>query len=155
MLDIFQGRECCPGRPYCNFVYINPKRKVMKRALSLFLFAACVALLPVYSYADDEEGDVIDIQYLPSGQSLHRSIVPIPLQATLYYIQGVVTVQFSYNLGEVDIRMTNCTAGLSNTITIDSLVGSVSLPVPFGSGLYLIEILTPEGNTYYGYFPVQ
>ena len=154
MLDVFRAWLRGLEKRYCNFVY-NKERKAMKRILSLLLFAACLAAVPVFSFADVEEGDVIDIQYLPSGQSLHRSMVPIPLQAIFYPIRGIVTVEFAYDLGEVGVRMTNCTAGLSTTTNVDSMEGTVSLPVPFGCGLYLIEFLTPAGDTFYGYFTVQ
>ena len=71
---------------------------------------------------------------------------------TAYYQDGVVYLQFGYDMGEVEISVTNETTGEMWQQTDDSAFGSVSIATSASAGNYTISIVTDDGVCYSGSF---
>lgn len=71
---------------------------------------------------------------------------------TAYYQDGVVYLQFGYDMGEVEISVTNETTGEMWQQTDDSAFGSASIATSASAGSYTISIVTDDGVCYSGSF---
>ena len=69
-----------------------------------------------------------------------------------YYQDGVVYLQFAYDMGEVEITVTNETTGEMWQQTEDSAFGFVTIPTSTNVGNYYITIVTDDGSYYSGNF---
>lgn len=77
-----------------------------------------------------------------------RTPVLVPIACT--YNDGVLYFSFLEDLGEMEIRVINQSLGVISTSECDAMNGSVVVPVSSESGSYLIEIVTENGECYYG-----
>lgn len=128
----------------------------MKKLFVLTMLLVSLLAPSTYTFADDgdDDGDVINIEYIGSGQSHSRSQVEIPIRASFFSSQSVVGIVFLDYLGTVSVRMTNLSVGNSSVFVVDSSWGSCILPVSFGPGSYSIEFLTVDGSRFQGFFTV-
>ena len=77
-----------------------------------------------------------------------RTLVFIPI--TCIYNDGTLHFTFLEDLGEMEITVTNPSMGVVSVSEYDSAYGSVAVPASSESGSYLIEIVTENGECYYG-----
>ena len=70
-----------------------------------------------------------------------RTLIPI----TCVYVDGTVQLTILDNLGEMELFVTNQTTG-EQWSTVNNLVLQTSI----ASGVYLVEIVTENGDTYWG-----
>ena len=78
----------------------------------------------------------------PEGGNKHpRTLIPI----TCVYADGTVQLIMLENLGEMELIVTNQTTG-EQWRTVNNWV----LQTSTGSGVYLVEIITEDGTTYWG-----
>ena len=70
-----------------------------------------------------------------------RTLIPI----TCVYVDGTVQLTILENLGEMELFVTNQTTG-EQWSTVNNLVLQTSI----ASGVYLVEIVTENGDTYWG-----
>lgn len=71
-----------------------------------------------------------------------------------YYQDGVVYLQFTYDMGEVEITVTNESTGDVWQQTEDSAFGSASITTSTSAGDYYITIVTLDGSCYSGSFSI-
>ncbi len=71
-----------------------------------------------------------------------------------YYQDGVVYLQFTYDMGEVEITVTNESTGDVWQQTKDSAFGSASITTSTSAGDYYITIVTLDGSCYSGNFSI-
>ena len=71
---------------------------------------------------------------------------------TAFYQSGVVYLQFAYDMGEVEITVTNETTGEMWQQTDDSAFGSASIATSTNVGNYYITIVTDDASCYSGSF---
>lgn len=71
---------------------------------------------------------------------------------TAFYQDGVIYLQFAYDMGEVEIAVTNETTGEMWQQTEDSAFGSISIASSTDAGNYYITIVTDDASCYSGNF---
>ena len=69
-----------------------------------------------------------------------------------YYQDGVIYLQFAYDMGEVEITVTNETTGEQWSQIDDSAFGSASIATSTNVGNYYITIVTDDASCYSGSF---
>ena len=69
-----------------------------------------------------------------------------------YYQDGVVYLQFTYNMGNVEITVTNESTGEQWQQTEDTAFGSATIATSTSAGDYSITIVTDDATCYSGYF---
>ena len=69
-----------------------------------------------------------------------------------FYQDGVIYLQFAYDMGEVEITVTNETTGEMWQQTEDSAFGSTSIATSTDAGNYYITIVTDDASCYSGNF---
>ena len=67
-----------------------------------------------------------------------------------YYQDGVIYLQFAYDMGEVEITVTNESTVEMWQQTEDSAFGSTSIATSTDAGNYYITIVTDDGACYSG-----
>lgn len=70
-----------------------------------------------------------------------RTLIPI----TCVYVDGTVQLTILENLGEIELFVTNQTTG-EQWSTVNNWV----LQTSTAAGVYLVEIITEDGTTYWG-----
>lgn len=69
-----------------------------------------------------------------------------------YYQDGVIYLQFAYDMGEVEITVTNQSTGEQWQQTEDTTFGSALITTSTDVGNYYITIVTDDGSCYTGNF---
>ena len=69
-----------------------------------------------------------------------------------YYQDGVIYLQFAYDMGEVEISVINETTGEMWQQTEDTTFGSALITTSTSAGNYYITIVTDDGSSYSGNF---
>ena len=69
-----------------------------------------------------------------------------------YYQDGVIYLQFGYDIGEVEISVFNETTGEVWQQTDDSAFGAATIATSTDVGNYYITIVTDDGSSYSGNF---
>ena len=119
--------------------------QIMKK-LFLLLFIVCGSLL-----SSAEERWEIPIQDEPKPAGDPRTPY-FGNDIMAYYQNGVVYLQFTYDMGEVEITVTNESTGDVWQQTEDSAFGSASITTSTSAGDYYITIVTLDGSCYSGSF---
>lgn len=127
----------------------------MKKTMIFLLMLVMCPLIPVAFADDGEDGDVINVEYSDPGERINRGILDIPVEAILYARQSVISVQFTRNVGSVEIVLSNLSTGVSSNTVVDSSIGNCMIPVTDGTGFYSIEFLIAGGMAVIGYFSLQ
>lgn len=73
-------------------------------------------------------------------------------EITAFYQDGMIYLQFAYDMGEVEITVTNETTGEMWQQTEDTAFGSVSITTSTSAGDYYITIVTDDASCYSGSF---
>ena len=116
------------------------------KKIFLLLFLMCGVLL-----SSAEEKKEIPIKKDPEPTPEFR-MPYYSYDITAYYQDGVVYLQFGYDMGNVDVTVTNETTGEMWQQTDDSAFGSVSIATSAAAGSYTISIVTDDGVCYSGSF---
>lgn len=117
----------------------------------LFLFCLCFSLSVSGAWIGDEKVKPIEIEkgeIKKPNEILPR--IPVIVPITCSYNEGTLYFTFLEDLGETQITVTHQFLGEVTTYVCDAMNGSVVVPVSSESGSYLIEIVTENGECYYG-----
>ena len=117
----------------------------MKKIFFL-LFLTCGILL-----SSAEEKKEIPIQKDPETKQEQRT-PNFGSDIMAYYQDGAIYLQFAYDMGEVEITVTNETTGEMWQQTDDSAFGFVTIPTSTNVGNYYITIVTDDASCYSGSF---
>lgn len=71
-----------------------------------------------------------------------------------YYQDGVIYLQFVYDMGDVEITVTNESTGEQWQQTEDTAFGSASITTSTSAGDYFITIVTDDASCYSGSFSI-
>lgn len=83
-----------------------------------------------------------------------RGIVIIPLEA--YYQGETIFLDFTYNVGNVEVSVRNTTIGNSWSGTVDSADGMGEISIAGGgAGSYTLTLVTAYGDKYHGTFTID
>lgn len=116
------------------------------KKIFLLLFLTCGILL---SSAEDKKEIPID------KELTHPKAPRTPdygSDITAFYQDGVIYLQFAYDMGEVEITVTNETTGEMWQQTENSAFGSISIATSTDAGNYYITIVTDDASCYSGSF---
>ena len=116
------------------------------KKIFLLLFLLCGVLL---SSAEDKKE--IPIQPYPKNPQSQRT-PNFGSDIMAYYQDGAIYLQFAYDMGEVEITVTNETTGEMWQQTDDSAFGFVTIPPSTNVGNYYITIVTDDASCYSGSF---
>ena len=117
----------------------------MKRILALALLLFSLQLFAGTASSDEQKKENVSVE-LSKGDSDNtnrypRTLIPI----TCVYVDGTVQLTILENLGEIELFVTNQTTG-EQWSTVNNWV----LQTSTASGVYLVEIETENGDTYWG-----
>ena len=116
----------------------------MKKILMLLTLVLSLQCFAGATDSDAQEEKATDVK-LEKGKSNEikhpRSLIPI----TCVYVDGTVQLTILENLGEMELIVTNQTTG-EQWRTVNNWV----LQTSTDSGVYLVEIITEDGTTYWG-----
>ncbi len=112
----------------------------------LLLFLMCGILL-----SSAEEKWEIPIESDPAPGALART-PDYGSEITAFYQDGMIYLQFAYDMGEVEISVINETTGEMWQQTEDTAFGSVSITTSTSAGDYYITIVTDDASCYSGSF---
>ena len=120
----------------------------MKKGL---LILVALLLVGIHSVCNAQTAESKSIK-IEKGTSIEiPKIEPrTPVSITCTYSGGTLHFTFLEDLGEMEIRVINQSLGVISTSECDAMNGSVVVPVSSESGSYLIEIVTENGECYYG-----
>ena len=124
----------------------------MKKSMLVLLF--CVFSLPNYFCMAEEtkkEKEPIIIGHERDFPNQPR-IPNYGSDITAFYQNGVVYLQFAYDMGEVEITVTNESTGEMWQQTNDSVFGAATIATSTNVGNYYITIVTDDGACYSGSF---
>ena len=119
----------------------------MKRILKFLMLLLLSHMFVEIANADEPKKTVVDVDLkIEEGTSDNsnkhpRTLIPI----TCVYADGTVQLTMLENLGEMELIVTNQTTG-EQWRTVNNWV----LQTSTDSGVYLVEIITEDGTTYWG-----
>ena len=116
------------------------------KKIFLLLFLMCGVLL-----SSAEEKKEIPIKKDPEPTPEFR-MPYYSYDITAYYQDGVVYLQFGYDMGNVDVTVTNETTGEMWQQTDDSAFGYAIIATSTNVGNYYITIVTDDASCYSGSF---
>lgn len=130
----------------------------------VFFFSLLMGLVMVgnvqSAYAEDFEipenqtGPIILTQEGMIDGSDDRGVVIIPLEA--YYQGETIFLDFTHNVGNVQVSVGNMTAGTSWSGTVDSADGMGQISIANGgAGSYVLTLETAYGDRYHGTFTID
>lgn len=109
-----------------------------------------VVMFPNILFADNEQSTLpITLNSSPSDKKQPRT-PDYGSDIMAYYQDGVIYLQFGYDMGEVEISVINETTGEVWQQTEDSAFGSTSIATSTDAGNYYITIVTDDGACYSG-----
>ena len=118
----------------------------MKKPFLLLLFFICGVLL-----SSAEEKKEISIKEDPVP-TIEPRTPDFGNDILAYYQNGVIYLQFAYDMGEVEISVINETTGEMWQQTEDTTFGSALITTSTSAGNYYITIVTPDDCYYTGDF---
>lgn len=130
----------------------------------VFFFSLLMGLVMVgnvqSAYAEDFEipenqtGPIILTQEGMIDGSDDRGVVIIPLEA--YYQGETIFLDFTHNVGNVQVSVGNMTAGTGWSGTVDSADGMGQISIANGgAGSYVLTLETAYGDRYHGTFTID
>lgn len=119
----------------------------------VFFFSLLMGLVMVgNAFAEDENPIKKPIVLTPEkGYGDERGVVIIPLEA--YYQGETIFLDFTHNVGDVEVSVRNTTIGNNWSGTVDSADGMGQISIANGgAGSYSVEIVTEYGECFTGSF---
>ena len=108
-----------------------------------FFYGAADSTLP------NGTGDIVEIPIKKDKKTRPRT-PDYGSNIMAYYQDGVIYLQFAYDMGEVEITVTNELTGEMWQQTEDSAFGYTSIATSTDVGNYYITIVTDDGSCYSG-----
>lgn len=119
----------------------------------VFFFSLLMGLVMVgNAFAEDENPIKKPIVLTPEkGYGDERGVVIIPLEA--YYQGETIFLDFTYNVGNVEVSVRNTTTGNCWSGTVNSADGMGEISIAGGgAGSYTLTLVTAYGDCFTGYF---
>ena len=139
-----------------NASYICKKSKnthIMRKItliLSLLLLTASSTWASISE--DPQPIKICILRKTPNMERIQRSPEYVPIQAYYDDVLSMVCISFLQNIGEVEVTITNVFDGDAVEYEVNSIAGSVVIPLDGGPGLYQLSILLSSGKEYIGEF---
>lgn len=114
-------------------------RKIL---LSIFALMLSVSLFASLDNKTNNQNPIdVELEKGDNSEKYPRTLIPI----TCIYVDGIVQLTILENLGEMALFVTNQTTG-EQWSTVNNWV----LQTSTANGVYLVEIITEDGTTYWG-----
>ena len=114
------------------------------RQILLFIFGLMLSV-SLFASSDNKNQNQnpqnVELEKRENGNKYPRTLIPI----TCVYVDGTVQLTILENLGEMALFVTNQTTG-EQWSTVNNWV----LQTSTAAGVYLVEIVTESGDTYWG-----
>lgn len=124
----------------------------MKKVI-LFLLSFLFSLPSIVCMAEESKKEFTPIAIEEEEKLPQKPRTPdYGSDITAFYQDGVIYLQFAYDMGEVEITVTNETTGEMWQQTEDSAFGSTSIATSTDAGNYYITIVTDDASCYSGNF---
>ena len=96
--------------------------------------------------------DVPLLEQLPTEEQIPRSLSQVPI--TCYVVSNTIYLNFSNDIGEVDVTLEEASQGIILQTSVDS--SELTAIIPFGgaAGDYTITFTLPTGVLYIGGFSI-
>lgn len=121
----------------------------MKKLLLILSLCLSVNLTTAWGMSESDRKEVILEKVDDESEKVRpRTLIDIPINC--YYSTCNLYFTFLDDLGALEITVINQSLGIISTRECDSAFGSIVVPVSSESGSYLIEIVTNDGECYYG-----
>lgn len=120
----------------------------MKRIKTFLLLIFCTLISGFYSYGDEGEDKPISIIIGKDKKPRIPSETPI----TAYYQSGVIYIQFSEDLGCLDVEVINSTTNQQWIDVACSYNSTEAIVISTTPGNYTITLTTEDGIEYSGQF---
>ena len=121
----------------------------MKKSILVLLL--CLFSLPNYIWAEETKKEKVPIIIGQERDFPNQPRTPdYGSDIMAYYQDGVIYLQFGYDMGEVGITVTNESTGEQWQQIDDSAFGAVSIATSTSAGNYYITIVTDDGSCYAG-----
>ena len=119
-----------------------------KRNLILFLF---ISIIGLFSYADNSTEPIQQNKPIIIKRDPNQPRTPdFDSDITAFYQDGVIYLQFAYDMGNVEITVTNEMTGEQWSQIDDSAYGSATIATSTTAGDYYITIVTDDAICYSG-----
>ena len=113
-------------------------------------------LLPLSAFemsADEKEARKIPISK-STDLTLQRERLELPIESYFIGMVNAIQTTVTFDLGTIEITVTNLSTGDTWTDIFDSAVTPHLLPISGASGIYKITYLTSFGDLYEGIFNI-
>lgn len=127
------------------------------RKIIVFCATLFVALSNSFAISGFTKGDEIPIPLESHVDEVDTTIFRgpvIPIYAAFDPVQSIIIVSFYNNIGTVSIELSNLLTGESSYYEEDTSSGGAILPFSGVMGYYLIQFMTEDGKSYYGFFSI-
>ncbi len=120
------------------------------KKITFFTFLSFL-ILPFLTFANNKS-ETHEIVIIKQNKEKEPRTPNYGSDITAFYQSGMVYLQFMYDMGEVEITVTNETTGEVWQQTDDTTFGSATIATSTNVGNYYITIVTDDGSCYTGNF---
>ena len=125
----------------------------MRISKLLIITIATLMSFSLSMHAENLPKKKTEIPIIKDGKDPNRPRTPdFGNDITAYYQCGVIYLQFGYDMGNVEIIVSNESTGEQWQQTEDTAFGSASIATSTSTGDYYISIVTDDGSCYFGNF---
>lgn len=117
-------------------------------------FSFCISSPSIFAVSPDDEKDGEEIIIIPDiqeGGCHTRTPSLIPIEATLFKSQSLISLDLLFPIDGLTAKLTNITTGQSATFSISDLDHCL-LPVTLGDGAYHLEFILNNEVPFHGFF---
>lgn len=114
-----------------------------------FLSFLSFLILPFLTFANNKS-ETHEIVIIKQNKEKEPRTPDYGSDIMAYYQNGVIYLQFGYDMGDVEITVTNESTGEMWQQAEDSAFGSTSIATSTDAGNYYITIVTDDGACYSG-----
>ena len=128
----------------------------MRRKILSLIMALTMPFSALYIRAD-VNGVIVKIPLkVENGKKLSRDLIQLSIESCYYGMLSAVYTSVAYDLGEIDVTVTNCSTGELWEDTFDSSTESQHLiQISSAPGLYEVTYTTESGDLYEGTFFIE
>lgn len=130
---------------------------VLPLCLSLFLaFSGSICLPAIADDSDGKKEGIVIVSKKPyEDKNVFRAPAFIPIAAEYSYRYASIYVYFAYEVGVVNVEISNLNTGETVSETIDSGFDSHVIPISGSPGAYCLSFVLESGSEYYGEFEIK
>ena len=132
----------------------NCKQNLIAMRFLRTLLACIVLLAATNEHVLFAQNGIIPIPIRDVGDSgmenAPRSLPESPVDCHYSLSDQTLNFSFTGNIGLVTITVFNFLTGECHTLTEDSGIGNIVIPLPENSGYFFISVVTQKGKCYFG-----